>query len=497
MLFNSLSFMIFFPVATLVYFVIPNRVRYLWLLVASYYFYMSWNAEYALLIATSTIITFLSGILIGKANLLADKQKARKRKHLWVALSFTINLLILGFFKYYGFAADSIISGFGLIGISVTLPKFDILLPVGISFYTFQALSYTMDVYRGEVEPEHNIAKYALFVSFFPQLVAGPIERSKNLLLQVHEKHTFDFARVRSGLLLMLWGLFLKMVVADRAAQLVNTVFNNYSEYAGLQIVVAVLVFAVQIYCDFAGYSTIAIGAAQVMGFKLMDNFHQPYFATSIRDFWHRWHISLSTWFRDYLYIPLGGNRKGTVRKYINTMITFMVSGLWHGASWNFLIWGSLHGGYQVIGSITKPYRDKIKAFLKINTECASYRLLQGLITFGLVCLGWIFFRASSITVAVEMIRSIFSTFNPWIFVDGSLFALGLDAPDLVVLFISILLIFFVDRVHEQKQSIREKLMGQNIIFRWTFIYALIFALIIFGIYGSGYDASQFIYFQF
>jgi len=295
----------------------------------------------------------------------------------------------------------------------------------------------------------------------------------------------------------MLWGLFLKMIIADRVAVLVNTVFNNYTEYAGFQIVVAVLMFAVQIYCDFAGYSTIAIGAAQVMGFKLMDNFHQPYFATSVRDFWHRWHISLSTWFRDYLYIPLGGNRKGTARKYFNTMVTFIVSGLWHGASWHFVIWGGLHGFFQVFGSITKPLRDKIKRALKVNTECGSYRVFQSLITAVLVCFAWIFFRADSTTVAFQMIKSMFSTYNPWIFFDGSLFTLGLDAHDFFVAIISILVLLYVDLAHERKQSFRAKILEQNIAFRWVFYYALIFVLIIFGYYGEGYDASQFIYFQF
>jgi len=497
MLFNSVQFLIFFPIVVLLYFVIPQKYRYLWLLAASYYFYMSWNAKYALLIATSTIITFFSGILIDKAGRIESEQKSRKMKRLWVALSFCINLAILGFFKYYDFAINSLVHAFAIIGVSVTLPTFDIILPVGISFYTFQALSYTMDVYRGEVEPERNIAKYALFVSFFPQLVAGPIERSKNLLSQVHEKHTFDYTRVKNGLLLMLWGLFLKMIIADRVAVLVNTVFNNYTEYAGFQIVVAVLMFAVQIYCDFAGYSTIAIGAAQVMGFKLMDNFHQPYFATSVRDFWHRWHISLSTWFRDYLYIPLGGNRKGTARKYFNTMVTFIVSGLWHGASWHFVIWGGLHGFFQVFGSITKPLRDKIKRALKVNTECGSYRVFQSLITAVLVCFAWIFFRADSTTVAFQMIKSMFSTYNPWIFFDGSLFTLGLDAHDFFVAIISILVLLYVDLAHERKQSFRAKILEQNIAFRWVFYYALIFVLIIFGYYGEGYDASQFIYFQF
>ncbi|WP_211214031.1 MBOAT family O-acyltransferase [Sediminispirochaeta bajacaliforniensis] len=458
---------------------------------------MSWNPKYALLIVTSTIITFFSGLLISKAGEITNAKKARKVKRACVALSFILNLSILGFFKYFNFTFNSIIRVLNLINISVVSPQIDIVLPVGISFYTFQALSYTMDVYRGEIKPERNIAKYALFVSFFPQLVAGPIERSKNLLKQIHEIHTFDSERVKNGLLLMLWGLFLKMVIADRAAILVNQVFNHHQQYAGFEIGIAVLLFAVQIYCDFAGYSTVAIGAAQVMGFRLMDNFHQPYFATSIRDFWHRWHISLSTWFRDYLYIPLGGNRKGKIRTYMNTFITFVISGLWHGASWHFVVWGALHGAFQIIGSTVKPFKKKMIQIMRINTGCGSYRVFQCIITFILTDLAWIFFRARNTTIAVQMIKSMFSTFNPWIFFDGSLFKMGIDSKEILVLIPSIIILFLVDIMHECNKSIRVTIDRQNLLFRWIIYYVAIFSLIIFGFYGSGYEASQFIYFQF
>lgn len=342
MLFNSLEFLLSFPLVCLGYYVIPHRARYLFLLAFSYFFYMCWNPRYALLMFTSTAITFVSGLLIESANKVEDGKERVRRKNIYVALSFISNLAILFFFKYFDFAAATFIRILAVAGIQAQSPTFDIILPVGISFYTFQALSYTMDVYRKDIYAEHNFLKYALFVSFFPQLVAGPIERSKNLLIQINEKHEFDFARVRSGLLLMLYGYFQKVVLAEYLAIVVDSVYNTYTERTGFQLLIATICFAFQIYCDFGSYSNIAVGSARVMGFRLMENFNTPYFAVSVSDFWRRWHISLSTWFRDYLYIPLGGNRKGKVRKWMNLMVVFLVSGLWHGASWHFVIWGGM-----------------------------------------------------------------------------------------------------------------------------------------------------------
>lgn len=375
MLFNSIHFLCFFPVVILMYFLIPHRFRYLFLLASSYYFYMCWNYKYALLMALSTVITYLSGLIIGsvygKKELLSPRRWRFFRKAT-VFISFFLNLSILFFFKYFNFVSGSITRLFLAMGIVLQQPKVDVILPVGISFYTFQALSYTMDVYRGEIAPERNLLKYALFVSFFPQLVAGPIERSKNLLHQISEVHQFQWSRVKSGLLLMCFGYFQKVVVADRLAILVNQVYNHYQVYEGLEIALATVFFAFQIYCDFASYSNIAIGAARVMGFRLMENFNTPYFSTSVTEFWHRWHISLSTWFRDYLYIPLGGNRKGTLRKYINLMVVFLVSGLWHGASWHFVAWGGLNGLYQVVESASKPLRDKKGSYILTGAGSAT-----------------------------------------------------------------------------------------------------------------------------
>ncbi|GAB1477414.1 MBOAT family protein [Bacillota bacterium] len=500
MLFNSFHYLIFFPIVVLLHFAFPHKVRYIWLLVASYYFYMSWNPKYAMLMALSTVLTYLSGLLIGRENRFTEGSaalKARFRKKLWVFLCMTSNLSILFLFKYFDFFIENANRILARAGMELLNPSFDVILPVGISFYTFQALSYTMDVYRGEIYVEKNPFRYALFVSFFPQLVAGPIERSKNLLVQISRRHYFDYDRVKNGMILMFWGFFLKLVIADRMAVIVNNVYNNYTDYEGLVLVLATLFFGMQIYCDFASYSLIAKGSAEVLGFRLMDNFKQPYFARSIGEFWRRWHISLSTWFRDYLYIPLGGNRKGTVRKYINIMIVFLVSGLWHGANWTFVIWGFLHGAFQVTEQLTMPLKVKLTDFFGINRETIGYKFGQMLITYVLANFAWIFFRAPGITAAKGIIINMFSVWNPWIFTDGTLYTLGLSAGSFWAGIASLLLLLAVSAAQYNGIRIREQLSVQIFIFRWAVILGLIFSIIIFGIYGPGYSASQFIYFQF
>lgn len=490
MLFNSFSFLIFFPIVTLLYFVIPHRFRYLWLLVASYYFYMSWNPKYALLLVTSTVLTYFSGILISGAKRIGFKK-------IWVASSFLSNLSILFFFKYFDFFTSNLNEALDRMGMELFTPTFDIILPMGISFYTFQALSYTMDVYRGEIYVERNLFKYALFVSFFPQLVAGPIERSKNLLVQINERHYFNYNRMKSGLFLMFWGLFLKLVLADRLAIVVNQVYGQYTYYLGLQLAIATILFGVQIYCDFASYSLIAKGAAEIMGFRLMDNFKQPYFSRSITEFWQRWHISLSTWFRDYLYIPMGGNRKGDLTKYRNIMIVFLVSGLWHGANWTFVIWGFLHGAYQVIGQITKPWKAKIFDKLGINRSNFSFQLGQGLSTFILVNFAWIFFRAPTYQDAIGIIHQMTIKWNPIIFVDGSLWLLGLSQKSLTLALIAMVILACVSISEYKGVSVQDRFIKQGEFFQGIVLISLIFAIMVFGIYGPGYDESQFIYFQF
>lgn len=497
MLFNSLEFLVFFPVVCLCYYVIPHRVRYLFLLACSYFFYMCWNPEYALLMLTSTVITYASGLLIDSAEKIGEERRRVRRKKWYVALSFISNLSILFFFKYFDFAAQTIVKLLGIAGIEAQAPVFDVILPVGISFYTFQALSYTVDVYRKDIYAERNFFKYALFVSFFPQLVAGPIERSKNLLIQINEKHRFEFERVRDGLLLMLYGFFQKVVLAEYLAIAVNSVYNTYTERTGFQLLIATVLFAFQIYCDFGSYSNIAIGAAKVMGFRLMENFNTPYFAVSVSDFWRRWHISLSTWFRDYLYIPLGGNRKGRVRKWCNLMIVFLVSGLWHGANWHFVIWGGLNGTYQVAGEWLRPVREKIMKLCGVDKNAPSHRMLQMVITFVLVDFSWIFFRAPFLQ-GIEVIKRILGFGAlPWFTWGDNLTAMGLTLQTRNLLIVSLAVLLFADICKYRGISVIRWLNAQGIWLRWLVWFAGIFGVLVFGVYGPGYDATQFIYFQF
>ena len=494
MLFNSLCVRIFFPVGTVLYYVIPGRYRYLWLLAASYYFYMCWNPRYALLMAFSTSATWLSGVLLERASQLRQKKAV-------VAVCFLVNIGILAGFKYFDFLLENVNTVLALFHLRLIEKPFDVLLPVGISFYTFQALSYTVDVYRGEIRAEKNPLRYALFVSFFPQLVAGPIERSGNLLRQictVPKTVKPDYREITGGLTLMLWGLFLKMVVADRAAGVVDAVFAEHYLYQATALWAAALLFAVQIYCDFSSYSTIAVGAARVMGFSLMENFNTPYFAVSIRDFWRRWHISLSTWFRDYLYIPLGGNRAGRLRRYGNLMVTFLVSGLWHGASWNFVAWGGIHGLYQIAGDLLAPWKRRFEKRFGVRTQCASYRLGQILVTFFLVDLAWVFFRADSLPAAADYLRRMFLRPDPWTLFDGSWYSWGLDIKETHVLLFGLLLLFLADLVRIRRgQRFDVFLEGECLWFRWAVILTLLFSTIVFGVYGIDVSQIQFIYFQF
>lgn len=495
--FNSIEFMVFFPVVLALYFVIPKAARQVWLLVASYYFYMSWSAKYAVLIAASTLLTYLSGVLIDRCR--NGGQRVRALTVLFSCLGVNLGILLL--FKYGNFFLGSLDKGLRLLHIGFVDHRFSFLLPVGISFYTFQALGYTIDVYRGDVKAETNLIRYALFVSFFPQLVAGPIERSKNLLSQmqnIRNIRLWNAERVSSGAVLMIWGFFMKMVIADRAAILVNTVFDNYHMYGSAELILAAVLFAVQIYCDFGSYSLIAIGAAKMMGFELMENFNTPYFACSIRDFWSRWHISLSTWFRDYLYIPLGGNRKGPVRKAANIMIVFLTSGLWHGANWSYVVWGGIHGAYQVIGDFLSPYKEKCLHRLRVNTACFSWKLLQAGVTFLLVVFAWIFFRANSLRDAFCYIRRIWIRPTPWKFFNGDLYTLGLERPEMNVLAAAIVMLCLVDLIrYRKKLTLDAYLKTQNLWFRWGVSFGLILLIFVYGKYGAGYDPQQFIYFQF
>ena len=498
MLFNSGEFLLFFPIVTAMYFLLPKKLKNFWLLLSSYYFYMCWNAKYALLMLFSTVVTFLSGIVLEriKKSTLEEKKKT-VRKKLAVAASLLLNLTVLFFFKYFNFSLDILQKVFALVRINLEVPHFDIILPVGISFYTFQALSYTMDVYRDDIYAEKNFFEYALFVSFFPQLVAGPIERSKNLLKQLAVPKKFDFEKAREGFLLMLWGFFLKLVLADRLAVFVDTVYGSYMEYGGWYLVVATVFFAFQIYCDFYGYSVIAMGAAKILGIDLMENFVAPYYAQSVTEFWRRWHISLSSWFRDYLYFPLGGSKKGKVRKQLNRMVVFLTSGLWHGAQISYIVWGALNGLFQVVGDGLKPVREKIIKILQLNQNSTGHKVLRIVCTFTLICFTWIFFRADGMQQAIAIVKQMFIVKNPWILVDGSLYACGLDRQNFQLAIVGVIVLLVADYFKYKGIKIHQEIISQDYWVRWLVIVGSILVILVLGLWGPAYDASSFVYFQF
>ncbi len=514
MLFNSFDFLVFFPIVLFAYFLLPGRVRQFWLLLASYYFYMGWNAKYALLIFFITLVSYAGGLWLcrgpsaiflvrkkkdgRRADTMSDTGGAAGGRKAGFILCTALVLGVLFLYKYLDFFVGSALRLLHAAGFTErTSSHFGLILPVGISFYTFQALGYLIDVWRKEIPAERNFFKYALFVSFFPQLVAGPIERSKNLLRQLDQPKAFDYDAARDGLLLMLWGYFEKMCIADTAAVYVTNVFDSYETCGPGMTVWATVLFAFQIYCDFGGYSHIAIGAAQVLGIRLMDNFKQPYFATSVQDFWRRWHISLSTWFRDYVYIPLGGSRCGRVAQYRNLMITFLVSGLWHGASWNFVAWGGLHGVYQIAGKLTKPLRERLCRLLHIGTGHTWQRIVSVCVTFVLCDIAWLFFRASGLRQAVSMLRYMIT---PHVFAEfRSLitFARGLDLNQALRLYLGLLVLFAVDLLHERGVSLRRIYTGRGILFRWSGYVVILLGFVVLLIQNYGLPASEFIYFQF
>ena len=494
MLFNSFPFLIFFPAVVLVYGCIPVKWRAAWLLAASYYFYMSWNAGYAALIALSTVTTWLCGLLIGRSS-----DKNRRRAALLPVIA--VNLGILFFFKYFGFAVDTLNGILGLFHASPVTASLNVLLPVGISFYTFQALGYTFDVYKGTTKPEKNLLRYALFVSFFPQLVAGPIERSGMLLRQidhVEEIRFWQYDRIVHGLITMCWGLFMKMVIADRIAMIADTVFEMPSAYGSFELMAGAAAFTLQIYCDFNAYSTIAVGAAEVMGFSLMTNFRTPYFAESIADFWRRWHISLSTWFRDYVYIPLGGNRCSRGRRYLNLMVTFLVSGLWHGASMSFVAWGGLHGILQIAEDLLKDPMKKFGDRIGTDRSAFSYHFGKIAVTFCLVGTAWIFFRAETIGDAVYYIHRMLTRWDPWVLFNDGLYRIGLDRFEMNILGAALIALLLADLLcYFKNMDVGQFLMRQAFWFRWAAVIIMVVSILTYGIYGVEFDSTKFIYFDF
>lgn len=482
MLFNSFKYIVFLPVLLLFYFVLPSKIKNWWLLVCSYYFYMSWNAVYGILLFACTAVSYAGAVFIQKTD---GNNKIRK-----TLLFVTLALLFssLAFYKYSNFVLQNAFRALRLAGIKLEVvknaPHLDIVLPVGISFFTFQAAGYVIDVYRKDIEAEHNFFRYALFVSFFPQLVAGPIERSKNLLKQFERAKSFDFNRAKDGVFIMLWGYFLKMVLSDRAAIFVDNAYRNPYETNGMVLIFATIFFAFQIYGDFCGYSLIAKGSAKILGFDLMDNFDSPYCALNVQDFWRRWHISLSTWFRDYVYFPLGGSRCSKFRTYINVMIVMSLSGLWHGAGWHFIAWGMLHGFLQIADRITLNWQKKMPS------------ILRRLATFFWIDIGWCLFRAPSLSSALYSIKCM----GGFILKHRKIhdfYAMGLNGTELNLLWICIFVLLAVDAFNYKGISVRKYLQKCSAFTQILVVALSVIFIVAVGVWGGEYNAANFIYFQF
>jgi alginate O-acetyltransferase complex protein AlgI len=488
MLFNSLEFALFFPIVTLLFFMLPHKFRWLLLLLASCFFYMFFKPIYILILILTIVIDYYAGIWIGQTE---DK---RKRKQL-LLLSIIANVGVLVVFKYYNFLVDNINVVMDSMHTNGKIPLLNIILPIGLSFHTFQAMSYTIEVYRGNQKPEKHFGIYALYVMFYPQLVAGPIERPQNVLHQFHEKKTFNYDNFKQGLILMAWGLFKKCVIADRLSVFVNNVYGNAESFNGIPVLISICFFSLQIFCDFSGYSDIALGSAKCMGFDLMLNFDRPYLATTISEFWKRWHISLSTWFRDYLYIPLGGNKVSKTRWYCNLLIVFTVSGIWHGANYTFIIWGFLHGMYLIVENI---FYKNFKTLQEKKSTTSIF--IKQVVVFFLASFAWIFFRAKNVSDAFYLIKNAFVGLPSQIhqiisnqqnarlrilYINNSFF-------ELATALVFILILVIIHRLQKNK-TFDEWLIGKSKATRWALYYFLIISFICFGVFNK----SEFIYFQF
>lgn len=488
MIFNSFSFLAFIVIVVFLYYIFPKPFSWIILLISSCIFYMAWQPVFMVLLAFSILINYSISLKIYSEN------NASVRKN-WLIFNLVLNFGLLFIFKYMPFVNQTFSYIYGFLGLKYTPIVFNIMLPIGISFYTFQSAGYTVDVYKNKIEPEKNFFKFALFILFFPPLVAGPIERAKDLLPQLFTKKDFDTENIITGLKFMIFGFFKKVVIADRIALAVNTVYNTPTNYEGLYFITATFLFAFQLYCDFCGYSDIAVGCAKLFGIDLTLNFKQPYLSKSIKEFWRRWHISLSFWFKDYIYFPLGGSRVKKPRHYFNTMVTFLISGLWHGADWTYIIWGSLHGIYQIIGDITK--RTKERAFAALHIEnFFLVRMCKVLITFILVCFSYIFFRGNNMNDAVYIIRNLFTGSSNWTniqYIYYMLNGMGLSIAEMITSFGCIFILIMVELLCKE-ETVHAVLMRTKKPVRFAFYLFISLLILSLGVY---YNAGEFIYFQF
>lgn len=478
MLFNSVDFLFFFPAVFLLYWLVFKKnifLRNSFLILVSYLFYGWWDWRFLSLIIISSIIDYISGQKIAAAT----SKKVKKR---WLVTSLVVNLGFLGFFKYFNFFVDSFKEAFTMAGMPFEGNSLDIILPVGISFYTFQTLSYTLDIYYDRLKPTKNIFSFFAFVSFFPQLVAGPIERARNLLPQFEQIHSPNYQLIRSGLLLMAWGFFKKIVIADRLAIYINEVYGDVGAASGLPLLIAIIFFAFQLYLDFSAYSDIAIGSARTLGFKLSMNFNKPYLSKSFGDFWKRWHISLSSWFRDYLYIPLGGNQHGKNKMIRNILIVFLLSGLWHGASWNFVIWGGVNGFFIII----------FDRWLQLKSEKGWKRILNSIFISAMWAFSLVFFRAETFQDAMTIFGNLFSSAS-----ELSMYDFGLNEVTFKLVWWMLSLYIIFEILTEYRQNMYDWFYQRGFILRWAVYLFLVGFTLFFGAYGVDTSDAQFIYFQF
>lgn len=527
----SLSFYIFLGIVTVLYFIIPKKLQWICLLISSYIFYTWANVKIVVFLLFSTVSTFLVGLWLQKANeafnlKLADasaagvkvnkkelKKEFTKKKKWILTLGLVSNFLILGIVKYANFAIENLNSVLSMAGANFTLDFISIALPLGISFYTFQSAGYLIDVYRGKVEADKNIFQYALFVSYFPQIIQGPIGRHRDLAHQLFEPHAFDYTRVKFGVQRIVWGIFKKLVIAERVAVIVNEVFTNFrgADYQGIILFFAAFLYSIQIYADFSGGMDIVCGVSQIFGIQLTENFRRPFLAKNVAEFWQRWHITLGSWMRDYLFYPLAlsktFNKLGkTFRKAgfnyaakviptcLASFIVFVLIGVWHGASWKYVVYGVYSAIFVSTATLFEPFYAKCRKFFHVHPERLSFRCFQILRTVFLVTLGRYLSRANSFMDAVLMVKGTFSVWNPWVLVDGTLYTLGLNRSNFTLMLLLIFVLLAVDYLQEKGYHLRESIAQQGIVFRWAIYIIVLFSILTFGMYGPGYDAANFIY---
>ena len=482
MSFNSLPYIIFIIGVCLLHYIVRPRYRNTVLLAASYFFYIYIDPRYVFFLIFSTATSYLIARIMEKDS--------EKRKKIWLVLGIVLSLGLLFTLKYLDFLSLSI-SGLLLKFNMTILPRFNLIIPIGISFYSFTVTGYLIDVYRKKSSAEKNIIDYALFISFFPQLLSGPIERASNMLIQYKKTRKFDFSNLKAGMIRFFWGLFKKMVIADQLAIIVNNTYSGVSDKSSLNILIAVLAYSLQIYVDFSAYSDMAIGSARLLGLNVMENFDGPYISSSVRLFWRRWHISLTSWFKDYLYIPLGGSRCSKTRNVLNILIVFAVSGLWHGASVTYILWGLINGAYLVIGNLMSSVYKKLKEILHIKDSNRIFILIKGVVTFILISITWVFFRAESLEHAFSVFKALFTNTSMPISIE----TIGVDAYNLIILGISVAVLFYIDVIARRNDIIIR--LNRNVWLPYMIFFILIMAVLIFGVYGAGYDPLDFVYFKF